>query len=75
MSTKKLVIDWQQLALNLRKHGSLTARSVKMGYCHSYLNQLARAQIFEPRFSIGLELLDLHLDLCGQQLTEKLKRG
>jgi hypothetical protein len=66
-----MIIDWQQLALNLRVSGSLTALSEKEGWNKQYINEIARAEIKEPRFSVGVRLLDLHLDICG---IEKHKR-
>lgn len=60
-----ILIDWQQLALNLRGHQSLTSLSIKHGWNKAYLCELARFQIREPKFSDGLKLLNIHLDLCG----------
>lgn len=68
----KIKIDWQQLCLNLRRHGSLQQLSLKHGWNKAYLNELARFEIREPKFSDGLYLLNLHLDLCGQDKHQNL---
>lgn len=65
-------IDWQQLALNLRAHKPLEKLSVEMGLHKGYLNHLSRSEIKEPKFSDGLMLLNLHLDLCGQEKQRQL---
>ena len=46
-------INWQQLALNLRRHIPLSVASKKLGYDKDYLNRFARAEVVEPRFSKG----------------------
>lgn len=68
-------VDWQQLALNLRKHGALRSFSEGLNVNRDYLGQLSRNEIAEPKFSVGVALLNLHLDLCGSQKTAELYRG
>jgi len=73
--SRDLNIDWQQLALNLRTCGQvLTVLSKQLGLHEGYLCQLARGEINEPRFSIGLRLLNLHLDVCGAERQRALIR-
>tara|TARA_B110000908_G_scaffold104878_1_gene123525 strand:+ start:1922 stop:2161 length:240 start_codon:yes stop_codon:yes gene_type:complete len=65
-------INWQQLALNLRRHIPLSVASKKLGYDKDYLNRFARAEVVEPRFSKGILMLNMHLDLCGGDKHNKL---
>ena len=67
-------VDWVQLALNLRSRGGLplSRASVRIGRHRSFLPQLARGEVQEPKFSDGIELLDLHFDVCGPELTKAL---
>jgi hypothetical protein len=73
------MIDWQQLALNLRRTQSLNSLGREVGFRPGYLNQLARGEINEPKFSAGLVLLDLHFDRVGgdkhKQLLARKKHG
>ena len=66
------MVDWQRLALNLRRHKPLCALSREMGKNPGYLGQLLRGEIKEPRFYDGLRLLDLHLDWCGEDSQRRL---
>jgi hypothetical protein len=66
-------IDWQQLALNLRRHQSTSALARDLGIDPSVLQRLARNEILEPRFSLGLQLLNLHLDHCPDKHQALLK--
>ena len=72
MNSKSINIDWQQLALNLRSKAPLSALAKQNGWNPEYLNKLAREEMLEPKFSRGLELLNLHLDLCGIDKHKKL---
>lgn len=52
-------IDWQMLALQLRKHVKpLTQISRELGRHKHWLNEVASGQIGEPRFSDAVALLD-----------------
>ena len=64
-------IDWQELALNLRRHKSLVEISRKLGKHKNWLAQVAR-EGSEPKFNDGLLLLNLHLDLCGIDKHKRL---
>lgn len=68
----KMQIDWAQLALNLRRYGSLESYSYKLGRGKGYLGQLSRGELEEPKFSDGLILLNLHLDVCGLEKHKRL---
>lgn len=67
------MIDWQRLALDIRSHQSLQSASKGLGMNKGYLAQLARGEVREPKFSDGLQLLDLHFDLCGGEKTRGLR--
>jgi hypothetical protein len=60
-----MLIDWQQLALNLRAHKPLSKLSLELGKANDYLGHLSRDETREPKFSDGIALLNLHLDVCG----------
>jgi len=60
-----MTIDWQRVALNIRAKSPLVAASEKLGRHRDWLNHLARGDITEPKFMDGINLLDMHLDLCG----------
>ena len=57
------MIDWQLLALQLRKHcGPLGTVAKKLGKHPQWLNEVARGEILEPKFTDGLKLLDFASD-------------
>lgn len=66
------MIDWQQLALNLRRTGSLSSYSLKLGRYKGYVNHLALGLIKEPKFEDGIRLLDLHFDVVGGEKHKQL---
>jgi hypothetical protein len=65
-------INWQVLCLNIRQKIPLTVASKKLGYDTDYLSRFARCEVLEPRFSKGILMLDMHLDLCGIEKHKKL---
>jgi hypothetical protein len=66
-------INWQKVTLNIQNNGvPLTPLSLKLGKHKGYLPQLARGEVKEPRFSDGLVLLDIHLDVCGLEKHSEL---
>lgn len=60
--------DWQMIILNLRNAG-LTYRDIskRIGMDAQTVGHLARQEIYEPKFSKGLALLNLHYDLCPEK--------
>ena len=65
------MIDWQRVALNLRtNYGPLTRVAKDVGAGDEHLQKLARGEVREPKFSIGLKLLDLHFDVMGDRHQE-----
>ena len=69
------VIDWQRVALNIQRHMPLQKASKKLGRHVGFLSQIARGEITtEPGFTDALRLLDMHVDLCGKEATQKVIR-
>lgn len=67
------MIDWQRLALDIRQSGTSLARADDhIGEYKGFVSQLARGEIKEPKFTPGLKLLNLHVDLCGHEKTRGL---
>lgn len=68
-------VDWSRLALDLRVHGvSHVSASKRVGESKGFVAQLARGEILEPKFSQGILLLNLHVDVCGSARTRALLR-
>lgn len=68
-------VDWVKLALNLRQAGlPLVLASKSVGQHDGFVAQLARGEVSEPKFSQGLALLNLHVDVCGAEQTEALAK-
>lgn len=58
-------IDWQKVCLNLRRSYRPLSRVAKeVGSDWRHLNRLARGEVMQPKFNVGVRLLDLHLDHC-----------
>lgn len=66
MKYTQTMIDWQRLCLNLRKVKPLSAFAREIGCDEKTLHRLANAEIPEPRFSVGLKLLNFHCDLLPE---------
>jgi hypothetical protein len=66
-------IDWGKAALNMQNSGKPLRRlSKSIGRNGGYLSQIARGEIKEPKFSDGVALLNLHLDICGIEKQKEL---
>lgn len=51
----------------------LQRASLKLGRDKSWLSHMARGELTtEPKFTDGLKLLNLHLDLVGKELHKKV---
>ena len=74
MKHKQTLIDWQRLCLNLRKQQPLAVFAREIGCDEKTLHRLANGDVSEPRFSIGLELLNKHVDLFPELHRGVLKR-
>jgi hypothetical protein len=58
-------IDWQMLCLNLRSIKPLSQIAKEIGCEEQTLTRLARSDVTEPRFTIGIRLLNAHADYCN----------
>lgn len=57
------MINWQRVTINLRRHYKPLAQiGREVGSTEKFLNRLARGEVSEPRFGLGVRLLDLHFD-------------
>ena len=64
----RLGIDWQQVVLDLRTHyGPLSKVAKEVGSDERHINRLARGEVDEPRFSVGVRLADLWHDARCQR--------
>jgi hypothetical protein len=72
MKKTQTLVNWQKLALNLRKHKPLSTISKEIGCEQMTLQRLARGDVAEPRFDLGLHLLNYHLDLYPEKHQELL---
>lgn len=63
-------LDWQRIVMNLNKAGlSYQKISQKANVDARRIAHLARGDQFEPKFSCGLALLDLHEKFCRELHT------
>lgn len=61
------MIDWQRVCLDLRQTGTpLSKVAQAVGSSERHLNRLARDEVQQPRFDVGMRLLDLHYDKCPE---------
>jgi hypothetical protein len=74
MKRKQTLIDWQRLTLNLRAKATLSSWATELGCDSMTLQRLARRDVTEPRFELGLKLLNVHLDHFPDQ-HHQLFRG
>ena len=70
---EEFAIDWQQLTLNIRTHYKPLSQVAKeVGSDWRHLNRLARGEVAQPRFNVGINLLDLHKDKCPPEKHRRL---
>ena len=64
------MIDWQRVCFGLRRqYGSLRCVSRKIGYRNpDYLARLERGEVSDPRFSVGLSLIDIYVEHFGRDI-------
>ena len=67
------MIDWQRVALNLRRYKPLSQVAVEVGSNERHLNRIARGEVSEPRFNTGVRLLDLHYEIAPERHHEVLR--
>ena len=69
------MIDWYQLIWNLlavMKSPAKIQHATNEQINHMTIKRLRDGIVKEPKFSKGLILLDLHLDVCGIEKHRKL---
>jgi hypothetical protein len=64
---QRINIDWETLCLNLRRHKPLAQIAREIDCDEQTINRLQRGEVREPRFSVAIELLNMHLDLLGAE--------
>ena len=64
------MIDWSKVTNNLRRRMSLAKVARQIGADPKTLQRLARGEINEPRFSVGVLLLGVHKDVCPERHHE-----
>ena len=64
------MIDWQRVCFGLRrKYGSLRGVCRRIGYRNpDYLTKLERGEVSDPRFSVGLSLIDIYVEHFGREI-------
>lgn len=61
------MIDWQQVTLNLRRHYKPLYQIAKeLNSSYDTIKELSIGRATNPRFDLGMKLLDMHLDKCPQ---------
>jgi len=63
------MIDWQQALLNIRAKSGVSLATIarRLNTTERHLNRIARGEVEEPKFSKGIEILDMHFDLMGDK--------
>ncbi len=69
---RETMVNWPLLISLLRKHGCSTSGVARdLGLHWQHLDRLGRGEVAEPRFSVGIKLLDLAFDKIP---VEELRR-
>jgi hypothetical protein len=67
------MIDWSLLVIKLRRHYKPVSTFAKeVGSDWQHLNRIARGETAEPKFSVGMKLLDLAYDHLPEHVFQKL---
>lgn len=71
------IVNWSAVCLHLRsRYKPLSQVAKEVGSDWRHLNRLARGEVQQPRFDVGVRLLDLHSDKCADvHRREILMRG
>jgi hypothetical protein len=73
---RRVAIDWQVVLLQLRRHyGPLERVAKEVGADGRTLQRIARGETAEPRFTVGLLLLDLHYDHVPEETRRRVYVG
>jgi len=63
------MIDWQRVILNLNRHGYSCAKIARIVSAkQAHIARLARAEVDQPRFNTGMKILQLHNEVCFEQV-------
>ena len=58
-------LDWSMICCQIRnKHKSLSTVAKEVGSDWQHLNRLARGEVEQPKFLVGIKLLDIYHDCC-----------
>lgn len=63
-------INWQIVVKNLMLHLETEKIAAIAGTDERIIEGMYRGVMKEPKFNAGLQLLDLHIDLCPERHTE-----
>ncbi len=65
------MIDWSIILIRLRtSRGSLEKVAREVGACPVHLRRISRSEVAQPKFSVGIRLLDMHFDEFPNQHQE-----
>ena len=71
-----MIIDWQKVILDLQnQYKPISVFCEEVNTDWRVLGKLARGEIKEPKFSVGIKLLDLHLEKCRVRHNRELLIG
>lgn len=70
-----MFIDWIKITGDLRKHhGSLARAAREIGCSAETVRQINRGEIKEPKFMLGIRIIDAHYDIKTQPLPNQADR-
>ena len=70
------MVNWPMLLCQLRRHYKpLSTVATEVGSNWQHLNRIARFEVAEPRFNLGVRLLDLAHDHIPPAEFRQLKTG
>lgn len=66
-------INWMVVTNNIRaKYKPLAQVAPEVGSCWRHLGRLARGEVKQPRFDVGIRLLDVHYTHCADRHTAEI---
>lgn len=57
------MIDWHTVLVNIGSRKSMKKVGQEVNACPVNLRRIRRGEVKEPKFSVGVKLLDMHLDM------------
>ena len=75
MRAARIPIDWPMCITRIRnrKRWSTRALGSAIGTSHTTISMIERDMMKEPGFTVGLRLLDLHLEVCPAEHASLIK--